>query len=179
MRALTTRDLADPQLLHPRKKNLARRNPLSTTKSSPSNMPCQTVTRLARRCGGLALAELPPAYLAPSLHFSLGRTTTTGQCSGFSSTAAVAGHGRDLSKSRGVSAIHRSGPKFRLGASKYPLPTPASPEMAGPRDSTPDHGLWGFFPKGKAALGTPEYDVAHGLCSPAFFFYIYDYFVTI
>lgn len=155
------RDLAAPQLLHPRKKNSHQEFVID---DNTINMPCQTVTRLARQCGGLALAELPPPYLAPSLHFSLGRKTPV-QSSGFSSTAAVAGRGRDLSKSRGVSAIHRSGPKFRLGVSKYQLPTPASPELTGPHHPTPDHGLWGFFPKGKAALGTPEYDVAHGLSS--------------
>lgn len=126
----------------------------------PVTMPRQNATRLARQFWGLPLAELPPPYLAPSLHLSLIRSPV--QSSNFSSTAAAAGHGRDLSKSRGVSAIHRSGPKFRLGVSKYPLPKPASPESVERRHPTPDHGLWGFFPKDKAALSTPEYDVAHG-----------------
>lgn len=120
----------------------------------------QSVARLARQLGGLPLAELPPPYLAPSLHFSLIRPPV--QSSNFSSTAVAAGHGRDLSKSRGVSAIHRSGPKYKLGASKYPLPKPATPESVEKRHPTPDHGLWGFFPKGKEALSAPEYDAAHG-----------------
>lgn len=120
----------------------------------------QSVARLARQLGGLPLAELPPPYLAPSLHFSLIRPPV--QSSNFSSTAVAAGHGRDLSKSRGVSAIHRSGPKYKLGASKYPLPKPATPESVEKRHPTPDHGLWGFFPTGKEALSAPEYDAAHG-----------------
>ncbi|EYE97569.1 mitochondrial 54S ribosomal protein uL29m [Aspergillus ruber CBS 135680] len=123
-------------------------------------MPRHSVTRLARQVRGLPLAELPPPYLAPSLHFSLIRSPV--QSSNFSSTAVVAGHGRDLSKSRGVSAIHRSGPKFKLGVSKYPLPKAVSPESLEHRHPTPDHGLWGFFPKGKEALSSPEYDNAHG-----------------
>ncbi|KAF7595906.1 54S ribosomal protein L4 mitochondrial [Aspergillus hancockii] len=119
----------------------------------------QFVTRLARQCGN-PLADLPPAYLAPSLHFSLIRFPI--QSSNFSSTAVAAGHGRDLSKSRGVSAIHRTGPRFKLGASKYPLPKPVSPGALEKRNPTPDHGLWGFFPKDRQALSTPEYDHAHG-----------------
>ncbi|EAU38220.1 conserved hypothetical protein [Aspergillus terreus NIH2624] len=119
-----------------------------------------SVLRLARQAGGLPLVELPPPYLAPSLHFSLIRSPV--QSSNFSSTTPVAGHGRDLSKSRGVSAIHRTGPKFKLGVSKYPLPKPVSPEALEKRNPTPDHGLWGFFPKDRQALSTPEYDHAHG-----------------
>ncbi|PYH87733.1 54S ribosomal protein L4, mitochondrial [Aspergillus ellipticus CBS 707.79] len=120
----------------------------------------QSVLRLARQGASLPLGELPPPYLAPSLHFSLNRST--GQSSNFSSTAVAAGRGRDLNKTRGVSAIHRTGPKFKLGASKYELPTPVSPDAIGKRDPNPDHGLWGFFPKDKTALSTPAYDVAHG-----------------
>ncbi|KAB8227401.1 MRP-L47-domain-containing protein [Aspergillus alliaceus] len=120
----------------------------------------QSVTRLARQCGGLPLAELPPAYLAPSLHFSVIRSPI--QCSNFSSTAVAAGHGRDLSKSRGVSAIHRTGPKFKLGVSKYPLPKPVSPDTLQKPQLSPDHGLWAFFPRSRAVLATPVEDNAHG-----------------
>ncbi|KAI9041038.1 mitochondrial 54S ribosomal protein uL29m [Aspergillus affinis] len=118
----------------------------------------QSIARLARQCNGLPLADLPPAYLAPSLHFSLTRSAV--QSSNFSTTPVAAG--RDLSKSRGVSAIHRSGPRFKLGVSKYPLPKPVSPETLDKRHPTPDHGLWGFFPKDRLPLSTPEYDNAHG-----------------
>ena len=71
----------------------------------------------------------------------------------------TAGPGRDLNKSRGVSAIHRTGPRFSLGASKYPLPKPVSPDKTKPN---PDHGLWGFFLDTREAMSTPEYDGAHG-----------------
>lgn len=117
----------------------------------------QSLLRLSRQYGASPLVELPPPYLAPSLHFSIIRSPT--QSSSFSSTAAAAG--KDLSKSRGVSAIHRTGPKHPLGVSKYPLPKPVlSARQA--RDPTPNHGLWEFFPKDKQALSSPEYDIAHG-----------------
>ncbi|KAL4943328.1 hypothetical protein BDV06DRAFT_141124 [Aspergillus oleicola] len=118
----------------------------------------QSVLRLARQCGAFPAAELPPAYLAPSLHFPLNRSTV--QSSNFSTTAPVAG--RDMNRTRGVSAIHRTGPRFALSASKYPLPKPVSPEKLEKRDATPNHGLWEFFPKDRSALSTPEYDGAHG-----------------
>ncbi|PYI08176.1 MRP-L47-domain-containing protein [Aspergillus sclerotiicarbonarius CBS 121057] len=122
----------------------------------------QSVLRLARQSGSLPLVELPPPYLAPSLHFSLNRSSV--QCSNFSSTAAVAARGRggDLNKTRGVSAIHATGPKYRLGVSKYPLPKPVSPGALPKRNPTPEHGLWGFFPKDREALSTPTYDIEFG-----------------
>ncbi|RDW90798.1 mitochondrial 54S ribosomal protein uL29m [Aspergillus mulundensis] len=120
----------------------------------------QSIVRLARQYGSFPLAELPPAYLAPSLHFPLNRSTV--QTSNFSSTAPAAGRGKDLNKQRAVSAIHRTGPRFKLGVSKYPLPKPVSPENLEKRQNTPDHGLWGFFPKDRLPLSTPEYDNAHG-----------------
>ncbi|OJJ46743.1 hypothetical protein ASPZODRAFT_16495 [Penicilliopsis zonata CBS 506.65] len=118
----------------------------------------QSVVRLARQFGGVQVVELPPPYLAPSLHFSLIRSPI--QCSSFSSTAVASG--RDANKVRAVSAIHRTGPKFPLGVSKYPLPKPVSPDAIERRSPTPNHGLWGFFPPDKQALSTPEYDGAHG-----------------
>ncbi|KAL4979937.1 54S ribosomal protein L4, mitochondrial [Aspergillus desertorum] len=119
-----------------------------------------SIARLSRQYGAFPLAELPPPYLAPSLHFLLNRSSV--QTSNFSSTVPAAGHGKDLNKSRAVSAIHRTGPRFKLGVSKYPLPKPVSPEKLEKRENTPDHGLWGFFPKDRSALSTPEYDNAHG-----------------
>ncbi|KAJ5758730.1 54S ribosomal protein L4 [Penicillium odoratum] len=110
--------------------------------------------------GGLALAELPPPYLAPSLHFSMTRST---QSSSFSTTTPVAaGRGRDLNRTRGVSAIHRTGPRFKLGVSKYPLPKPVAADSLPPRSKNPDHGLWGFFPPSREAMSEPDFDQAHG-----------------
>jgi len=117
----------------------------------------ELIARLSRQCGTSAVTELPPPYLAPSLHFiPLQRPT---QCRTFSTSIVAA---RDLSKSRGVSAIHRTGPKFPLSVSKYPLPKPVSPEKRAPRTPTPNHGLWAFFPLNRQALSTPEYDSAYG-----------------
>lgn len=118
----------------------------------------QSVLRLVRQSGSFAQAELPPAYLAPSLHFTRVRTPT--QSPSFSSTAVAAG--RDLNRSRGVSAIHHTGPKGPLGSQKYPLPRPVSPEKIERRNPTPDHGLWGFFPPDRQPLSTPEYDISFG-----------------
>ena len=118
----------------------------------------QSVLRLARQHGGLPQVELPPPYLAPSLHFSSVRQPT--QRSSFSSTAVA--QVRDKNKVRGVSAIHRTGPRFKLGASKYPLPKPVPPEQIERRNPTPNHGLWGFFPPDRQAMSTPEYDVEFG-----------------
>lgn len=116
------------------------------------------VARLAKY-GGLPLAELPPPYLAPSLHF-----TPRSQSSSFSTTPVAAGRerGRDLNRVRAVSAIHRTGPRFKLGVSKYPLPKPVSSENLPPRPKNPDHGLWGFFPPSREAISVPDFDMAHG-----------------
>lgn len=120
-----------------------------------------SITRLAQN-GGLVV-ELPPAYLAPSLHLPMTRSS---QSSSFSTTpvAAGRGRGRDKSKTRGVSAIHRTGPKFKLSASKYPLPKPVAPKEMHARAKTPNHGLWGFFPPSREALSVPEYDMDFGMC---------------
>ncbi|KAJ6108602.1 hypothetical protein N7523_009925 [Penicillium sp. IBT 18751x] len=112
-----------------------------------------SIARLAQY-GGF-VAELPPLYLAPSLHFSMTRSS---QSSSFSTTPVAAGRGRDMNRTRGVSAIHRTGTRFKLSASKYPLPKPVSPEP----QQTPDHGLWGFFPKSREAMSAPEFDMDHG-----------------
>lgn len=117
-----------------------------------------SVTRLAQY-GGL-VAELPPAYLAPSLHFSMTRFPV--QSASFSTTPIVAGRGRDMNRTRGVSAIHRTGPRFKLNAAKYPLPKPVTPAEMMPRPQTPKHGLWGFFPPSREAMSHPEFDMDFG-----------------
>ncbi|KAJ5334094.1 Ribosomal protein L47 mitochondrial [Penicillium brevicompactum] len=119
------------------------------------------VPRIASRLRGLAMAELPPTYLAPSLHRPV--TFSPVQSSSFSSTAPVgANPRRDKSKNRGVSAINRTGPRTRLVASRWPLPKPVSPEEMQRRETNPNHGLWAFFPPTRESLPLPEYDNAHG-----------------
>lgn len=119
------------------------------------------VARLAHYGITPALSELPPAYLAPSLHFSVIRAP---QHSSFSTTSAAAARngGRDLNRNRGVSAIHRTGPRFKLSAANYPLPRPVPLEVMKARSKTPDHGLWAFFPPSREALSTPEFDIDFG-----------------
>lgn len=132
---------------------------MSDTLASRTTMHRPSIIRLAQY-GGL-VPELPPAYLAPSLHFSMARSAV--QCSSFTTTPVAAGRGRDKNRTRGVSAIHRTGPRFKLSASKYPLPKPVSPEAMPPRPKNPDHGLWGFFPPSREALSVPEFDMDFGM----------------
>ncbi|EFR00015.1 hypothetical protein MGYG_09005 [Nannizzia gypsea CBS 118893] len=116
--------------------------------------PKVSIAHLARQ-GGLSLAELPPPFLAPALYTPI---ITVSQSSKFSTSASF----QDRNKLRGVSAIHRSGLKHRLGVSKYQLPVPENPTRHEPRDVNPDHGLWGFFLPNKEAFPTPEQEHAHG-----------------
>ncbi|KAK2810737.1 54S ribosomal protein L4 mitochondrial [Emmonsiellopsis sp. PD_5] len=124
----------------------------------------RSITSLLSQHGGHSLAELPPLFLAPALQFPLIRSSF--QCSKFSTSHAVAAKKRDLNKQRGVSAIHRTGPRTRLSISKYleknPLPRPVLPAEQEQRPLNPDHGLWGFFYPDRKAIPTPEEDYAHG-----------------
>src|SRR5262245_19367318 len=85
-------------------------------------MPAQLTSRLVFWQGSCPLLELPPAFLAPVLHFPL--VSPASQFSKFSTSFSVS---RDLNRQRGVSAIHRSGPRQKLSVSEYPLPQPVSP----------------------------------------------------
>lgn len=118
-----------------------------------------------RQYGGTPLVELPPIFLAPALQFPLSYTTL--QCSKFSTTPAP-GLKRDLSKQRGVSAIHRTGPRQTLSVSKYPLPRPVNPKEQEKRPLNPNHGLWGFFGPDRKPLPTPDEEFAHGTYNPSF-----------
>ncbi|QVM09632.1 54S ribosomal protein L4 mitochondrial [Coccidioides posadasii str. Silveira] len=126
------------------------------TKTGP--MASRSVISFLYQQGGLSLAELPPAFLAPALYST--KACFNSQRSQFSTSSSPAA--RDRSRFRGVSAIHRTGPKQPLPVSKYPLPKPASPEQQEKRPANPDHGLWGFFGPNKQAIPTPEEEYAHG-----------------
>lgn len=117
----------------------------------------QSLTKLVRQHGASSRVELPPSFLAPALHFPL--ISSSLQTSRFSTSPAVAA--REKSKQRGVSAIHRTGPRRPLLVSKRPLPRPV--EKPEKRASTPDHGLWGFFSEDKAALMPPDMEYSHGM----------------
>ncbi|PGH17841.1 hypothetical protein AJ80_04664 [Polytolypa hystricis UAMH7299] len=124
-------------------------------------MHSRSISRLLSQHGGSPLADLPPIFLAPSLQFPLIHNLS--QCSRFSTTSpGLARHRKDdLSRQRGVSAIHRTGPRFRLSVHKYPLPTPA-PDPKVLREPSSKHGLWGFFGEDRQAVMTPEDEYAHG-----------------
>ncbi|WEW59716.1 54S ribosomal protein L4 mitochondrial [Emydomyces testavorans] len=116
---------------------------------------------LFQECGS-SLVELPPAFLAPALYSP--NVAPKYQRSQFSTSSSLAARyrSRDRSRFRGVSAIHRTGPRKPLPVSKLPLPKPASPEHQEKRPVNPDHGLWGFFGPNKQAIPTPEEEYAHG-----------------
>lgn len=118
----------------------------------------QSLSRLVRQHGASSRVELPPPFLAPALHFPL-ISSSLQQTSRFSTSPAVAA--REKSKQRGVSAIHRTGPRRPLLVSKHPLPKPVERPTA--RESTPDHGLWGFFGEDRAALIPPDVEYSHGM----------------
>ncbi|KAK2759479.1 54S ribosomal protein L4 mitochondrial [Arachnomyces sp. PD_36] len=116
----------------------------------------QSVSKVLHQYGASSRVELPPPFLAPALHFPL--ISSSIQTSRFSTTHAVAA--REKSKLRGVSAIHRTGPRRPLLVSKHPLPRPVeNPEK---RETTPNHGLWGFFGDDKSALIPPADEHSHG-----------------
>lgn len=109
--------------------------------------------RLFNSQPGFSLGELPPIFLAPSLQ------SFSPQCSKFSTSSRLS---KDLNKQRGVSAIHRTGPRHPLSISKFPLPRPAAPQKQDKRETNPNHGLWGFFPENRQAIPTPEDEYAFG-----------------
>lgn len=112
---------------------------------------------LARGLQKISRIDLPPTFLAPSLQFLSHRQAS------FSTSASPLFPRRDLSRNRGVSAIHRSGVRWKLEASKVDLPVPVSNAATRLQFKTnPSHGLWGFFNDQKTSLNTIEEDHAHG-----------------
>lgn len=122
-------------------------------------MPPQSIVSFFPKRWGTSLVDLPPVFLAPALYFPQPKPRT--QCSNFSTSPSSSL--RDRSRLRGVSAIHRTGPRYKLSVAKYPLPKPAPPEKQEKRQTNPDHGLWGFFAQNKQAIPTPEEEYAHGM----------------
>ncbi|EEP77415.1 conserved hypothetical protein [Uncinocarpus reesii 1704] len=108
--------------------------------------------------GGSSLVELPPAFLAPALYCP--KITFKSQRSHFSCSSTPCA--RDRSRHRGVSAIHRTGPKQALPVSKFDLPKPIPATQHEKRPVNPEHGLWGFFGQDKQTIPTPEDEYAHG-----------------
>ncbi|KAK4181898.1 mitochondrial 39-S ribosomal protein L47 (MRP-L47)-domain-containing protein [Triangularia setosa] len=69
---------------------------------------------------------------------------------------------KDMSKSRGQSALRRTGLRWRLSVSDEPLPKPKSRDELPPVEVDPDHGLWDFFPNRETVAAAPEDDMKHG-----------------
>ena len=69
---------------------------------------------------------------------------------------------RDNNRLRGVSAIYRSGPRWRGNVRREEVPTPAAYRPAEDVEVDPDHGLWQFFYGKEKLLLTPEEDAQHG-----------------
>ncbi len=120
---------------------------------------------------------MPPVFLAPALQPFL-RLTSSNPASRtshhypqhqhrhpFSTTAQPQSRlrNREKNKSRGVSAIRRTGPRVPLSMSKYPLPEPVwDPASRKEFKTRDDHGLWGFFNEQRMPMTAPEDLDAHG-----------------
>lgn len=116
----------------------------------------------------ISSTSIPPLFLAPALQ-SLPVTSQLGQpqsqSHSFTSTPCPQARPRhrEKNKSRGVSAIRRTGPRVPLSVSKYPLPMPVhNPPLRKEFKTRKDHGLWGFFNEERTAMTTPEDLNAHG-----------------
>ena len=71
--------------------------------------------------------------------------------------------GAERNKSRGVSAIRRTGPRTLRALSKEPLPQPVlDPTRRSKIQVNEKHGLWEFFDKEKNPFEKPEVVAAHG-----------------
>jgi large subunit ribosomal protein L47 len=118
---------------------------------------------------------LPPLFLAPALaHLSFLKSTSrvppSCQCPPFKGRpfSTTSSHQsrpvrREKNKSRGVSAIRRTGPRVPSPIAKYELPRPVlDPPARKEFKTNPNHGLWAFFNSDKTAMSSPEEELAHG-----------------
>ena len=131
-------------------------------------MPRASLARFVKHTGLLSHHEIPPAFLVPALQWGPLMTNTQ-----FSTSAANQyprkqyfrkRKQKDNNPNRGVSALRRTGLKNPVSMAKYPLPQPVlDPKRRSKVQVDENHGLWGFFNKGRTALSTPEEDSAHGV----------------
>ena len=131
--------------------------------SSRTKMPPLSILRIASSAHKFQQTDAPPVFLAPLLASCVSSSSPRSQ---FSTTTALSGKyrkRRDGNPNRGVSALRRTGLRFRVGMSGRPLPKPVlDPERRSKVQVDPNHGLWGFFNKDKTALTTPEEDNSFG-----------------
>lgn len=110
---------------------------------------------LAQLCLPTATSRAPPVSCSHSPSKSRPFSTTSPH-----QTRPVR---REKNKSRGVSAIRRTGPRVPSPIAKYELPRPVLDPPARKEFKTkPNHGLWGFFNTDKTAMSSPEEELGHG-----------------
>ena len=101
---------------------------------------------------------LPPLFLAPSLG------TDSSSRSQFSTSSPIHHRRRKGDNTnRGVSALRRTGLRFPVGMSKYPLPQPVlDPKRRSKIEVNEKHGLWGFFNEKRTLLTEPSEEKKFG-----------------
>ena len=108
---------------------------------------------------------VPPIFLAPSLV-----TASRVPClqSQFSTSSPIYHRRRKGDNpNRGVSALRRTGLRFAVGMSKYPLPQPVlDPKKRSKIEVDKKHGLWGFFNEKKTLLTEPREEAKFGMYLP-------------
>jgi large subunit ribosomal protein L47 len=122
---------------------------------------------------------MPPLFLAPALQNLRPVTSPSSpnpnppslqihhhhQHRPFSATTApqIRLRNREKNKTRGVSAIRRTGPRVPLSVAKYTLPEPVwHPAGRDAFKTREDHGLYGFFNEARTSMTLPEDLDAHG-----------------
>lgn len=103
---------------------------------------------------------LPPAFLLPSFGPQTSAFSTT-------PTQQKRKERKDGNRIlRGISALRRTGfnlrqspEEFRVALTSLPKPVLTGRDRPAISDR---HGLWGFFPRNRTALATPEYMHSHG-----------------
>ncbi|KAI9892165.1 MAG: 54S ribosomal protein L4 mitochondrial [Vezdaea aestivalis] len=98
-----------------------------------------------------------PIFLVPSFN------VTPLRCQQSAQFSTIPRRSKDNNKMRGMSAMHRTGLRRRVGASKYPLPQPVlDPDKITKPEIDENHGLWGFFRDKQKVLNTPVEDSSYG-----------------
>ncbi|KAL8801727.1 MAG: hypothetical protein Q9182_004266 [Xanthomendoza sp. 2 TL-2023] len=116
----------------------------------------------ASKLGTTTIKNYPPVFLAPILSPCFRNRLF------FSTSSPVAQRTKSGKKhaphpNRGVSALRRTGLRYRVEMDKYPLPTPVSdPGKRSKVTVDQNHGLWAFFRQDRKALNTPEETAAFG-----------------
>lgn len=112
-----------------------------------------SIVSCARQATSVA-QRWPPVFLAPTL------SSMTGTSAPFSTSSTMSqrrSKRRDNNPNRGVSALRRTGLKYRVEMSSQPLPQPVlDPKKRSQVTVDKAHGLWGFFRADRKALTTPE-----------------------